>query len=93
MSDTTPNSLEPTKKVSVARMSKWPMYAVLLAGLPAIRSTPVKGSPRLPYCMMGVCFDCLAEIDGVANRQSCMVTVAPGMRIVPQQGARRARPG
>lgn len=33
MSDTTPNSLEPTKKVSVARMSKWPMYAVLLAGL------------------------------------------------------------
>ena len=33
MSDNTPNSLEPTKKVSVARMSKWPMYAVLLAGL------------------------------------------------------------
>lgn len=33
MSDTTPNSLEPTRKVSVARMSKWPMYAVLLAGL------------------------------------------------------------
>ena len=66
--------------------------AVLLAGIPAIRSTPVKGSPRLPYCMMGVCFDCLAEIDGVANRQSCMVTVTPGMRIVPQQGARRARP-
>lgn len=33
MSDATPNSLEPTKKVSVARMSKWPMYAVLLAGL------------------------------------------------------------
>ena len=23
--------------------------------------------------MMGVCFDCLAEIDGVPNRQSCMV--------------------
>lgn len=33
MSDTTPNSLEPTRKVSVARMSRWPMYAVLLAGL------------------------------------------------------------
>jgi len=66
--------------------------AVLLAGLPAIRTTPVSGAPRLPYCMMGVCFDCLAEIDGVANRQACMVTVAPGMRIAPQQGARAARP-
>jgi hypothetical protein len=67
--------------------------AVLLAGLPAIRETPVKGAPRLPYCMMGICFDCLAEIDGVANRQACMVTVAPGMRIAAQRGARTARPG
>ena len=62
--------------------------AVLLAGLPAIRTTPVKGSPRLPYCMMGICFDCLAEIDGVPNRQACMIPVQPGMRIEPQQGAR-----
>ena len=66
--------------------------AVLLAGLPAIRETPVTGAPRLPYCMMGICFDCLAEIDGVANRQACMVTVEAGMRIGPQQGARQARP-
>ncbi len=64
--------------------------AVLLAGLPMIRETPVSGSPRLPYCMMGACFDCLAEIDGVPNRQACMVTVAPGMRIAPQRGARLA---
>ena len=33
MSNATPNSLEPTKKVNAARMSKWPLYAVLLAGL------------------------------------------------------------
>jgi D-hydroxyproline dehydrogenase subunit gamma len=65
--------------------------AVLLAGAPAIRTTPVGGAPRLPYCMIGICFDCLAEIDGVANRQSCLVPVAPGMRIEPQVGARAAR--
>jgi hypothetical protein len=41
--------------------------------------------------MMGVCFDCLAEIDGVPNRQSCMVPVVPGMRIASQRGARAAR--
>ena len=52
--------------------------AVLLAGFAAIR----------PYCLMGVCFDCLAEIDGVPNRQSCMVTVQPGMTIRRQHGKR-----
>ena len=41
--------------------------AVLLAGFAAIRETPVGGAPRGPYCLMGVCFDCLAEIDGVAQ--------------------------
>ena len=54
----------------------------------AIRETPVTGAKRLPYCMMGVCFDCLAEIDGVPNRQACMVEVREGMTIRPQRGAR-----
>lgn len=66
--------------------------AVLLAGLPSIRETPVAGSQRLPYCMMGICFDCLAEIDGVPNRQSCMVAARPGMRIRRQRGARAIDP-
>jgi len=64
--------------------------AMLLAGFASIRETPVTGAPRAPYCLMGVCFDCLAEIDGIANRQSCMVTVAPGMAIRRQLGRRVA---
>src|ERR1700731_4403617 len=63
--------------------------AVLLASLASIRDTPVGGSQRAPYCMMGVCFDCLAEIDDVPNRQSCVVEVRDGMRICRQIGARR----
>jgi hypothetical protein len=66
--------------------------AVLLAGLTSIRETTISSSGRAPYCMMGVCFDCLAEIDGVPNRQSCMVTVRPGMRIRRQRGARAIDP-
>ena len=64
--------------------------AVLLAGASSIRDSAVSGAPRLPWCMMGVCFDCLATIDGVANRQACMVPVVPGMRIARQRGAREA---
>jgi len=62
--------------------------AVLMAGLSSIRETPVGASERGPYCMMGICFDCLAEIDGAPNRQSCMVAARPGMRIRRQRGAR-----
>lgn len=64
--------------------------AVLVAGLGSIRDTPVSGNGRAPYCLMGICFDCLAEIDGVPNRRSCMVTTRPGMRISRQRGARSA---
>jgi hypothetical protein len=62
--------------------------AVLIAGLSSIRETPVGAAERGPYCMMGICFDCLAEIDGVPNRQGCMVAARPGMRIRRQRGAR-----
>jgi D-hydroxyproline dehydrogenase subunit gamma len=66
--------------------------AVLAAGYRSIRETSVSASPRAPYCMMGVCFDCLAEIDGVPNRQSCMVEVREGTQIRRQIRARRIDP-
>lgn len=53
------------------------------------RLTPVSGSRRAPYCMMGVCFDCLAEIDGVASVQTCLKPVCEGMKIKRQRGKRR----
>jgi len=64
--------------------------ALLAAGVSRFRSTPVSAAPRAPYCMMGVCFECLVEIDGVANRQACLVPVRPGMKIRSQEGARHA---
>jgi D-hydroxyproline dehydrogenase subunit gamma len=65
--------------------------AVLLAGEMPTRATPVTGAPRAPYCMMGVCFECLMEIDGAANQQACLVPIAEGMRINRQLGAVAAK--
>jgi predicted molibdopterin-dependent oxidoreductase YjgC len=62
--------------------------ALLMSGISRFRATPVSESPRAPYCMMGVCFECLVDIDGVPNRQSCLIEVAEGMRIHSQEGAR-----
>lgn len=42
-------------------------------------------SPRAPYCLMGVCFECMMEIDGEENVQSCLVEVREGMKIKRQQ--------
>jgi len=61
--------------------------AVLLCGHKKVRTTPVSTSPRLPYCMMGICFDCLMRIDGVANQQACQVEVSDNMTIEYQHGA------
>lgn len=62
--------------------------ALLAAGIDVCRTTPVSGAPRGPYCMMGVCFDCLITVDGVGNRQGCLVRVAEGMALATQRGKR-----
>lgn len=62
--------------------------ALLAAGIESCRTTPVSGAPRAPYCMMGVCFECLVVIDGVGNKQGCLVRVQDGMRIETQKGKR-----
>jgi len=61
--------------------------ALLESGINHFRDTPVTNSPRAPYCMMGVCFECLIVVDGMANQQSCMTQVQNGMRIERQSGA------
>ena len=62
--------------------------ALLAAGIEYCRTTPVSGARRAPYCMMGVCFECLVSIDGIGNRQACLIPAREGMRVETQTGAR-----
>ena len=64
--------------------------ALLAAGIGRFRTTPVSGAPRAPYCLMGVCFDCLVTIDGVGSRQACLVPACEGMAVETQLGKREA---
>ena len=63
--------------------------ALIAAGHGITRTTPVSGSARGPYCMMGVCFECLLEIDGAPNRPGCMVPAREGMTVRRMAGARQ----
>ncbi len=58
--------------------------ALMGAGHLTLRESIVSGSPRAAYCMMGVCFECLVEIDGHPNQQACMVLIREGMQIKRQ---------
>ncbi len=65
--------------------------ALLANGIVSCRETPVSGAPRAPYCLMGACFDCLVVIDGVGNRQGCLVALSEGMAIETQAGRRHVK--
>jgi len=67
--------------------------ALMAAGVTTFRTSPVSGAPRAPYCMMGICFECLVVIDGVANQQACMIEVREAMSVARQRGAARIGPG
>ena len=75
---------------SVQARSGEPLATEMLnAGVVPFRRTAVSGSARAPLCLMGVCFDCLVEVDGQQNVQSCMVQVQAGMQVQLPEGARR----
>ena len=56
--------------------------AAALLGIGEIisRISPSSHKPCSPHCLMGVCFECMMEIDGV-QRQACMTEAQEGMII------------
>jgi predicted molibdopterin-dependent oxidoreductase YjgC len=48
------------------------------------RHSVAKAAPRAPFCMMGICFECLIEIDGVVDQRACQQQVRSGMRLKRQ---------
>lgn len=62
--------------------------ALLAAGITSLRHTQSQRA-RAPWCMMGACYDCLVQIDGVTV-QACMTLARDGLtvaRVSPQVAA------
>lgn len=65
------------------------LTALIAAGV-LITSRDSFGRLRTPYCNMGVCFDCLIEVEegkAVSSRvRACLTPVRAGLRVVVPEG-------
>ena len=61
--------------------------ALWAAGVRGIRGASRTGEPRGVFCNMGICYECLVEVDGRAVR-ACLEPVRDGM-VVKSRGPGR----
>ncbi|WP_083506575.1 (2Fe-2S)-binding protein [Leucobacter sp. G161] len=54
--------------------------ALIATGKNAWRETRT-GASRGLFCGIGVCFDCLVDIDGESGQRACMIPLADGMDV------------
>jgi predicted molibdopterin-dependent oxidoreductase YjgC len=54
--------------------------ALLASGRRCLRASPRSGLPRGLFCAMGICQECVVEVDG-RLRTACTVRVRDGMRV------------
>ena len=71
-----------------ARSGQTVAAALLAAGIRNFRKTD-SGHDRGVFCGMGICQDCLVEIEGRSNRRACLSQAKAGLSVRTQQ----ARPG
>ncbi len=58
--------------------------ALLASGGRTLRATSRKGEPRGLFCNMGICFDCLVEVNGNPNQRACQYQVTNGLKVKSQ---------
>jgi len=59
--------------------------ALLSHGVRELRVTRFNEKPRSIFCGIGICFDCVVVVNGVANQRACLIEIAEGMTIVSAQ--------
>jgi D-hydroxyproline dehydrogenase subunit gamma len=60
--------------------------ALFHIGRRTLRWTPRGASPRSVFCGMGVCLDCVLEVDGRPGVRACTTLLKPGMRVARPKG-------
>lgn len=50
-----------------------------------LRTTRFDEAPRSIFCGIGICFDCVVVVNGIANQRSCIVEITEGAVIESKQ--------
>ncbi|WP_322103304.1 FAD-dependent oxidoreductase [Paraburkholderia sp. J41] len=74
-------------EVLQARRGETLAAALVAHGIQRFRTTP-REQPRGMFCGMGVCQDCLVEVDGVPNQRACMTKISRPLSV--RMGSQRA---
>jgi aerobic-type carbon monoxide dehydrogenase small subunit (CoxS/CutS family) len=64
----------------VARAGDSLAMALWANGQATLRASSRDGTPRGVLCNMGICYECLVQVDGVTVR-ACMTLVRAGLRV------------
>lgn len=65
--------------------------ALTEAGIRSWRTTRFNSEPRGVFCGIGVCFDCLVQINGRENQRACLAPATPNARVTCQVFSSRIR--
>ena len=60
---------------------------ILASGRLGFRRTSSAGRPRGIFCGIGVCFDCLVEVDGARDARACQRRAVDGNVVITQHDA------
>ena len=55
--------------------------ALIAAGQRELRRTRFGEEPRSIFCGIGICFDCVVTINGVANQRACLIEISNDMKV------------
>jgi len=59
--------------------------ALMAEGVRELRKTRFDKEPRLIFCGIGICFDCVVVVNGIANQRACLVEITDGAKIESQK--------
>ena len=59
--------------------------ALMATDVRELRKTRFDEEPRLIFCGIGICFDCVVVVNDVANQRACLVEIADGAKIESQK--------
>jgi hypothetical protein len=65
----------------VGRRGQSVAAALFASGQRDLRRTRFGKEPRSIFCGIGICFDCVVTVNGIANQRACLIEIDDEMKV------------